>query len=537
MTADAPVPDIAAGPAIVRVLSIAGTDPTGGAGIQADLKSISATGGYGMAVVTALVAQNTHGVRSIHHPPVAFLREQLDAVSDDVTIDAVKIGMLATREVIDEVRDWLDRVKPPIVVLDPVMVTTSGHRLLDAAAETALSGLLAGVHVVTPNLPELAVLFGGPVAGTWHEACEQGRAVASRHGVRVLVKGGHLDGSLSPDALIDPAGTVTEFGAERVHTTNTHGTGCSLSSALATLQARLGDWEQAVAAAKAWLTQSLRHADELQVGGGHGPIHHFAGLWSAGQLPGGPVDGVVTACTEAGVAGTATVRDTWWTGIADLRTQIDRLEFIRGLSDGSLPEPAFSYYLAQDALYLRDYSRALARASQLAPTLEEQSFWATSAKGCLDVELELHRDWLGAGAAEAPIAPVTQNYLNHLLAVAGGASYGTLAAALLPCFWIYQDVGERLAAANHAGHPYAAWLATYADVAFAADTQRAIGFVEIAATTASAAEREAMWRAFRASAAHELAFFAMGTEGDRGIAGDGRAGLGALTEPAAVTAR
>ena len=533
MTAVVPASGIAVVPAIVRVLSIAGTDPTGGAGIQADLKSISATGGYGMAVVTALVAQNTHGVRSIHHPPVAFLREQLDAVSDDVTIDAVKIGMLATREVIDEVSAWLDRVHPPIVVLDPVMVTTSGDRLLDAHAETALSGLLARVHIVTPNLPELAVLAQAPVAANWSEAIEQGRFVAHTHGLRVLVKGGHLNGALSPDALIDPTGTVTEFAGERVQTSNTHGTGCSLSSALATVQARLGDWEQAVAAAKAWLTESLRHADELQVGGGHGPIHHFAGLWSTGQLPGGAVGAVVTPRAEnvAATGSAPPLRETWWTGIADLRAQIDELDFIRGLSDGTLPEPAFSYYLAQDALYLREYSRALARASQLAPTLEEQSFWATSANGCLAVELELHRDWLGAGATAAPIAPVTQNYLNHLLAVAGGASYATLAAALLPCFWIYQDVGERLAAANHAEHPYAAWLATYADVAFAADTQRAIGFVENAATTASAADRQTMWLAFRASAAHELAFFAMGT----GLGA--RTGLDAATEPAAVTVR
>ncbi|MFO7689713.1 MAG: bifunctional hydroxymethylpyrimidine kinase/phosphomethylpyrimidine kinase [Cryobacterium sp.] len=498
---------------IVRVLSIAGTDPTGGAGIQADLKSISATGGYGMAVVTALVAQNTHGVRSIHHPPVAFLREQLEAVSDDVTLDAVKIGMLATREVIDEVSAWLDRVGPPIVVLDPVIVATSGDRLLDAAAETALSGLLSRVHIVTPNLPELAVLAHRPVARNWEQACEQGRAVAAAHTVRVLVKGGHLGGALSPDALIDPAGGITEFAAERVPTRNTHGTGCSLSSALATLQARLGDWEQAVAAAKAWLTDSLRHADELEVGSGHGPIHHFAALWRTGRLPGTllPGAGGTGGTGGVGVGVGVALRDTWWHGIADLRAQIDGLDFIRRLRDGSLPEPEFSFYLAQDALYLRDYSRALARASQLAPTIEEQLFWSTSANGCLAVEMELHRDWLGAGAPQAPIAAVTQNYLNHLLLVAERSSYGTLAAALLPCFWIYQDVGERLAAANHAGHPYNAWLATYADAAFAADTERAIGFVESAATTASAPEIEAMWRAFRASAAHELAFFAMGT--------------------------
>ena len=272
---------------IPRVLSIAGTDPTGGAGIQADLKSVSANGGYGMAVVTALVAQNTQGVRSVHVPPVSFLREQLDAVSDDVAIDAVKIGMLSNEPVIAEVSGWLRRVRPPIVVLDPVMVATSGDRLLDEPAEAAVRGLLSLAHIVTPNLPELAVLAQLPEAGTWREALDQAHAVSAAHSVIVLVKGGHLSGDASPDALVDASGslsggrTVVEVSVDRVLTTNTHGTGCSLSSALATQQVLLGDWQRALAASKSWLTESLRHADELGVGRGNGPIHHFATLWAA----------------------------------------------------------------------------------------------------------------------------------------------------------------------------------------------------------------------------------------------------------------
>ena len=158
-----------------RVLSIAGTDPTGGAGIQADLKSIAANGGYGMAVVTALVAQNTRGVRSVHTPPVEFLREQLDAVSDDVVIDAVKIGMLADVDVIREVRSWLEAIRPPLVVLDPVMVATSGDRLLESSAEQALRDLVSLADLVTPNIPELAVLLQEPTACSWLEAVEQGK--------------------------------------------------------------------------------------------------------------------------------------------------------------------------------------------------------------------------------------------------------------------------------------------------------------------------------------------------------------------------
>lgn len=273
---------------VPRVLSIAGTDPTGGAGIQADLKSIAAMGGYGMAVVTSLVAQNTRGVRSMHTPPAQFLNEQLNAVSDDVTIDAVKIGMLADAVTIAVVRDWLRHVRPPLVVLDPVMVATSGDRLLAADAETALRELVREVDLVTPNLPELAVLVDERAAADWSTAIEQARKLSLACGVVVLVKGGHLSAESSPDALVDATGQlngadrgVVEFVSARVATRNTHGTGCSLSSAVATLMARTGNWTVAVSQAKDWLQDALIHGDELQVGQGNGPINHFHRLWTA----------------------------------------------------------------------------------------------------------------------------------------------------------------------------------------------------------------------------------------------------------------
>ena len=274
---------------IPRILSIAGTDPTGGAGIQADLKSIAANGGYGMAVTTALVAQNTHGVRSVHTPPVEFLREQLDAVSDDVVIDAVKIGMLGSTAVARTVGAWLADVRPPAVVLDPVMVASSGDRLLSADAEDALRGLLHRVDLVTPNLPELGALLQEEAARTWEQALDQGSRLAAGYDTAVLVKGGHLAGAAAPDALVMPDGaggfTVSEFSSVRVGTKNTHGTGCSLSSAVATLFARTGNWVLALEGAKAWLQEALETADDLEVGTGHGPVNHFAGIWQRGLAP------------------------------------------------------------------------------------------------------------------------------------------------------------------------------------------------------------------------------------------------------------
>ncbi len=264
---------------IPRVLSVAGSDPSGGAGVQADLKSIAAQGGYGMAVLTALTAQNTRGVRGVHVPPVGFLRAQLDAVSDDVRLDAVKIGMLGSAEVAREVGDGL-RGQDTLVVLDPVMVATSGDRLLDEDAEGALRALLPGVDVVTPNLAELGLLAREHPAATWADALAQGRDVAAAYGCRVLVKGGHLGGGTSPDALVGGGPDLVVHGV-RVDTAHTHGTGCSLSSALATRLAAGDDAEVALRRVKAWLHDSLVHAHELHVGRGHGPVHHFHALWQA----------------------------------------------------------------------------------------------------------------------------------------------------------------------------------------------------------------------------------------------------------------
>ncbi|AXL12610.1 bifunctional hydroxymethylpyrimidine kinase/phosphomethylpyrimidine kinase [Microbacterium foliorum] len=489
-----------------RVLSIAGSDPSGGAGIQADLKSIAANGGYGMAALTALTAQNTTGVRGVHVPPAAFLREQLDAISDDIVIDAVKVGMLANADVIRTVADWLDVVRPPIVVLDPVMVATSGDRLLDRDAEAALRELLRRAHVVTPNLSELSVLAGRTISG-WDDALAAAEELSTATGAAVLVKGGHLDGDDVPDALVDTgAGVRCEYPGRRIRTANTHGTGCSLSSALATRLARGESAVDAVAATRAWLREALRESTALNVGRGHGPVSHFAGLWERGRLETRPTP--------------EQIRAEWWTRTVDVRAGIDELPFIRGLADGTLAREPFVFYLAQDALYLREYARVLAEASRLAPSPHEQAFWARSAEGAIVGELELHASWLTPGEdvdaamfSVAP-APATVAYLDHLRSVAFGGDYAELIAAILPCFWLYTDLGQRLHAGEFGAsaldplHPYASWLATYADPAFEDATAEAISLVTAAAATAAPATRDRMLRAFEVSSAHELAFFA-----------------------------
>jgi hydroxymethylpyrimidine/phosphomethylpyrimidine kinase len=518
--------------AIPRVLSIAGSDPSGGAGIQADLKSIGAMGGYGMAAITALTVQNTRGVQAVHVPPAAFLRDQLRAISADIQVDAVKIGMLGNAEVIRTVRDWLGRHRPAVVVLDPVLVATSGDRLLPADAVQELRQLVSSCDVVTPNIPELAALLDQPEAATWAEALEQGRQLAAHASCQVLVKGGHLQGTDCPDALVSPEGTVAEFSLPRVETGNTHGTGCSLSSALATCQVQLQSWPVALERAKRWLQEALTAADQLEVGQGSGPVHHFVRI---SAIPATPGQGSANPAAPG-----KSFTQTLWDSIEPVRQAIFDSRFIRSLADGTLPPEEFSYYLAQDAIYLTGYARVLSRLSAVAPSETEQRFWAESASRCLAVETDLHRDWLAKHPSDAVAGPVTTAYLNHLLAISAVGSYAEMLAAVLPCFWLYADVGAALAntadaapstgpapapatgpapstgpapaypsaaSDGNAGHPYAAWLATYGDEGFAAATRQAIAYTDDAAATATTAVQDRMRQLFADSARFELEFF------------------------------
>ena len=264
---------------IPNVLTIAGTDPSGGAGIQADLKAFSALGAYGCAVITALVAQNTRGVQAVELVQPSFVAKQIDCLLADVRIDAVKIGMLATGEIVRTVADALRRHRLTRVVVDPVMVAKSGDRLLDTDAVAALrEELLPLATLVTPNLPEAADLLGRAPAERRDEMPGIAAALLALGPRAVLLKGGHLAEAESPDLLLSAAGSLT-LAAPRIATRNTHGTGCTLSSAIAALLPQRPDLETAVREAKAYLTGALAAADRLSVGGGHGPLHHFHRWW------------------------------------------------------------------------------------------------------------------------------------------------------------------------------------------------------------------------------------------------------------------
>ena len=265
---------------IPNLLSIAGSDPSGGAGIQADLKTFAAFGCYGMAALTALTAQNTRGVTGVHVPPAEFLVAQIDAIYADIRVDAVKIGMLASGDLVGVVADRLAAHQQDIIVLDPVLVATSGDSLGSTDVVDAIrSRLLPLATLVTPNLPEAARLADRPMPTDEDGMKAIAEAIHMLGPEAVLVKGGHLGGAESIDVLFD-GNEHTVFAAERVVTRNTHGTGCTLSSAIAACLAQDASLIDAIATAKDFLTEALIRSGDLRVGGGHGPVHHFHGLWS-----------------------------------------------------------------------------------------------------------------------------------------------------------------------------------------------------------------------------------------------------------------
>jgi hydroxymethylpyrimidine/phosphomethylpyrimidine kinase len=263
-----------------KVLTIAGSDSGGGAGIQADLKTFSAIGCYGMSVITALTAQNTQGVKGIHAVPPAFAVEQIEAVLSDIGADAIKIGMLYSAELIEAVAQALKKHGARKIVLDPVMVAQSGDKLLqDDAIEAIKTHLMPLADVVTPNLPEASVLCGMQLT-QWSDI-ESAAEILAKFGSRsILIKGGHGDAHKSTDLLfLAGEGRFVSLEADRIKTHNNHGTGCTLSSAIAAYMAKGNDIEEAVQKAKTFMNHAIAAGAAYKIGHGHGPVHHFFQWW------------------------------------------------------------------------------------------------------------------------------------------------------------------------------------------------------------------------------------------------------------------
>lgn len=281
-----------------RVLTIAGSDSGGGAGIQADIKAISAMGCFAASAITAITVQNTLGVEAVHPVPLDILEGQIDAVLSDIGADAIKIGMLHSAEVVNLVADKIEKYGIRNVVLDPVMVSTSGHKLIeDSAIEVIKSRLIPLARVITPNIPEAEILAGCKISsekdfpavgkilsncGVHSESAETTGDVKSAKAegtVSVLLKAGHLTGDDLVDYFFNSEdGTITQLQSKRVYTRNTHGTGCTLSSAFAAALARGEDLTSAAISAKKYIEQAIISGAEYEIGNGHGPVNHFFNL-------------------------------------------------------------------------------------------------------------------------------------------------------------------------------------------------------------------------------------------------------------------
>ncbi len=269
-----PATPASAQPRYARVLTIAGSDSGGGAGIQADLKTFAALGCYGMSAITALTAQNTVGVQGIHAVPPAFLKSQLQSVIEDIGVDAVKIGMLHEPGVVEVVAWALEHYQLQRVVLDPVMVATSGDRLIaDATVQVLVDRLFPLATVITPNLDEASLLLNRPIAAVG-ELSAAAQALLSQGAQAVLLKGGHLPGDQVVDLLAQPGRADVVLASRRMASRNTHGTGCTLSSAIAAHLALGEPLERAVRAARDYILGAIQAGAGVQVGQGHGPLNH-----------------------------------------------------------------------------------------------------------------------------------------------------------------------------------------------------------------------------------------------------------------------
>ncbi len=486
-----------------RVLTIAGSDSGGGAGIQADIKAISACGCFATSAITAITAQNTLGVTDIHPVPVSTLKAQIKAVLEDIGTDAVKIGMLHNSETIQAVHDCLTEFKIRNIVLDPVMVATSGNKLLqDEAIESLKKILIPMARVITPNIPEAEILLGKKIEEQ-DKLPEYAKELSDLYGnISVLLKAGHLKDDQLTDIFYNAeSGEYKELKSKRLYSRNTHGTGCTLSSALASYLAHGFSADEAASMAKLYIHEAISQGAQYKTGEGHGPVKHFHAFWT--DL----TDDLIS--TKPAVKPLGMFSEKLWESIRPVYHILIRHPFIKGLANGNLPGSCFEHYLAQDILYIQDDSKALEILADKAPNELEKSFLIKLANDGYDIERALHRDYLThfnvQETNQKSIAIAT--YTSFLLKVVKQASYPLGAAALLPCFWVYHSVGKHIVKTAVEDNPYKKWIETYEGNEYEGYVARFVEIVEELGSTAPEAVQDLMIQSFERATNFELQFF------------------------------
>ncbi len=477
-------------------LTIAGSDSSGGAGIQADIKTMTMNGVFAMSAITALTAQNTLGVTGILEVTPEFLSEQIDAVFSDIYPDAVKIGMVSSAKLIEAIAERLRFYGAKNIVVDPVMVATSGAKLInDDAIETLARELLPLASLTTPNIPEAEILSGMKIideAGM----IEAAKRINAKFGCAVLVKGGHKVNDASDFLCID-ADISAWFEGKRIDTNNTHGTGCTLSSAIAANLAKGFTLDEAVRRAKEYISGALEAM--LDLGKGCGPMKHSFNL--TGKF-----------------AENMSLRERLMNSVADIWPKYNEHPFVKGLETGTLEPEKFRFYITQDYLYLNEYSKVFALGAAKAKSLETMKLFSSVIDAIANVEMDIHKGYMGRlKVSQEEIDstlrhPANLAYTSYMLRVAYEEEEPEILAAILSCALSYEDIAKKIVennpeAVNH--ELYGKWIRNYSGEEYCGLNNVLVSYLEKSAENYTDLQLDHLCEIFRACSIHEMNFWDM----------------------------
>ena len=481
-------------------LTIAGSDSSGGAGIQADIKTMTMNGVYAMSAITALTAQNTTGVTGILESTPEFLKQQIDAIFTDIFPDAVKIGMVSSSKLIHEISKALKFYGAKNIVVDPVMVSTSGSKLInDDAIETLTQELLPLAILVTPNIPEAEILSGIKINNR-DEMLKAAEKINADFGCSVLVKGGH-DVNDANDLLCSGKNNFKWFNGKRISTKNTHGTGCTLSSAIASNLAKGFSLEKSVERAKEYISGAL--GAMLDLGKGCGPMKHnfnLSGKFSENK----------------------SLVERLMSSVSDIWPKYNEHPFVKGIETGNLDPEKFRYYIIQDYLYLNEYTKVFSLGVTKAKSLETLRLFASIIDAIANVEMDIHKGYMGQLKVSqdeinnTPRALANLSYTSYMLRVAYDEGEAEILAAILSCALSYEDIAKQILknnpeAKNHKF--YGNWVSCYSGETYCSSNRILVKALEEATKNYNEEQLNHIAEIFRICSLYEMGFWDMAEAG------------------------
>ena len=480
-------------------LTIAGSDSSGGAGIQADIKTMTMNGVFAMSAITALTAQNTTGVTGIQESSPEFLKQQIDAVFSDIVPDAVKIGMVSSSGLIHVIAESLKHWGARNIVVDPVMVSTSGAKLIDDdAVKTLADELLPLAVAATPNIPEAEILSGMKIADE-SAMTRAAKVIAERFGCSVLVKGGHMINDANDYLYSGEYGSW--FTGKRIDTQNTHGTGCTLSSAIASNLAKGYSLTESVTLAKEYISGALGAG--LNLGKGCGPMMHAFSL---------------TGKFSQSRSIVARLMDS----VSDFWSSYNAHPFVKGIETGTLDPAKFRHYIIQDYMYLNEYSKVFALGVSKAKNLDTMQLFSSVIQAIAHVEMDIHKGYMGRlGVTQEELGSAKRelenlSYTSYMLRVAYEEGEAEILAAILSCALSYEDIAKRILRNNpDAGKHelYGNWVSCYSGEEYCGLNRVLVSYLERAAENYSDSQLEHLAEIFRACSLYERGFWDMGWRG------------------------